>query len=176
MDKIVYHRIGGGARSKDPNKYLKDAEVLEAALKEEPNNSRYMFYLAQSYLDGQNFPKAIENYEKRIAMGGWKEEVFWSKYKIALMKECLKKEEHEFISAYEDAFNYLPQRVEPLYGLASYYRRNNRFSEGYQAALKGLHIRRLPWGFLLWNGYTIMDSCLNFRSVLTMTANIASRY
>ncbi len=32
-------------------KYLKDALVLEEAVKEEPNNSRYVFYLAQSYRD-----------------------------------------------------------------------------------------------------------------------------
>lgn len=149
LDKIVYHRIGGGARSKDPQKYLKDAEVLEAALKENPNNSRYMFYLAQSYLDGQNYPKAIENYEKRIAMGGWQDEVFWSKYKIAVMKECLNKDAQEFINAYEEAFNYLPTRAEPLYGLACYYRRQNDFSAGYHAALRGIHLKPPPMGLFV---------------------------
>lgn len=149
LDQIVYHRIGGGARSKDPEKYLKDAQVLEAALKEEPNNSRYVFYLAQSYMDGQNYPKAIENYQKRIAMGGWRDEIFWSKYKIALMKELLNHDEQEFIAAYEDAFNYAPHRVEPLYGLASYYRRHNRFGEGYRAALKGLHLQTPPTGLFI---------------------------
>jgi glycosyltransferase involved in cell wall biosynthesis len=141
IEGIIYRPIGGGARSNDPNKYLKDAQILEEALKEEPNNRRYVFYLAQSYFDGQNFSKAIENYEKRIGMGGWRDEIFWSKYKIAVTKEAMHVDEKEFIQAYEDAFNYYPTRVEPLYGLANYYRRNQKYHEGYYTALKGLQLK-----------------------------------
>ncbi len=38
-----------GARSLDPQKYARDAAVFEAALKREPDNTRYWFYLAQCY-------------------------------------------------------------------------------------------------------------------------------
>jgi len=31
-------------------KFMKDAQNLERALEKEPNNSRYVFYLAQCYL------------------------------------------------------------------------------------------------------------------------------
>ena len=44
----VHHE---GARSRDPNTYLKDAAILEAALAKAPDNTRYAYYLAQSLRD-----------------------------------------------------------------------------------------------------------------------------
>jgi tetratricopeptide (TPR) repeat protein len=55
-----------GARVKDPERYKKDAEILEMALQEEPDSTRYRFYLAQSYRDSSQLEKALENYEKSI--------------------------------------------------------------------------------------------------------------
>jgi glycosyltransferase involved in cell wall biosynthesis len=43
-----------GSRSQDEKKYLRDAIVFEKALLEEPNNDRYLYYLAQSYRDAGN--------------------------------------------------------------------------------------------------------------------------
>ena len=68
-----------GFRSQDPNKYLKDAEVLKKALEKDPGNSRYLFYLAQSYHNAKEYELAIETYDKRAALKGiWEQEVFWS--------------------------------------------------------------------------------------------------
>ncbi len=47
---------------KKPDDYLEDAAILEDALKKEPNNSRYTFYLAQSYANAKNNPLALQNY------------------------------------------------------------------------------------------------------------------
>ena len=57
-----------GARSKDPDKYHKDAAVLENALQTEKDKflrSRYTFYLARSYRDAGEKEKALDNYLKR---------------------------------------------------------------------------------------------------------------
>jgi glycosyltransferase involved in cell wall biosynthesis len=44
-----------GSRSKDPEKYLKDAYLLEKELLRKPDDHRTLFYLAQSYRDaGRN--------------------------------------------------------------------------------------------------------------------------
>ena len=69
-----FHIISGreGARSQDPNKYRKDAQVLEQALRSEEDaflRSRYIFYLAQSYRDAGEREKALENYLKRAELG-----------------------------------------------------------------------------------------------------------
>ncbi len=127
-----------GNRSKDPLKYQKDAAVLELAIEKEPNNSRYVFYLAQSYRDAEELEKALKNYEKRIKMGGWDEEIFWSLLQVAILKESLKKDYQEIIDSYMKAFEYRPSRVEPLYRLALYQRGLGNYSEAYQVASKGL--------------------------------------
>lgn len=129
-----------GDRSKDKDKYKKDAMVLEKALLEEPNNSRYMFYLAQSYKDSNNYEKAIEKYIERTKMGGWFEEIFYSYYEIAVLLQKIGKTE-EAIKAYVTAYNYLPNRLEPVYELAKHYRLNEDHDNAYKYASIGIKIK-----------------------------------
>ncbi len=129
-----------GSRSNDPQKYLKDAKVLEEALKEDPNNSRYVFYLAQSYRDAQDFPSALKNYEKRISMGGWDQEVFYAKLEFAKLQQILNKEPETILKGYYDAYHYRPSRAEPLYYLAKYYRNKNDFAAAYLIASIGSNL------------------------------------
>jgi hypothetical protein len=68
-----------GARSKEEgNKYKKDADALLVALQDEPDNERYMFYIAQSYRDCGMIPEAIHWYTKRYDIGRWVEERYIS--------------------------------------------------------------------------------------------------
>jgi glycosyltransferase involved in cell wall biosynthesis len=129
-----------GARSQDPQKYQKDAQVLEAALKKEPNNSRYAFYLAQSYKDAQDFTSALKNYKKRVAMGGWDQEVFWSLLQIGQLQEARDMPAATIIDSYKHAQSYRPSRLEPTYRLASYYRRQGNYLDGYLVAERGLNM------------------------------------
>lgn len=129
-----------GSRSSDPEKYRKDAKILEEALKENPNNTRDVFYLAQSYRDAQDFEMALKNYERRIAMGGWDQEVFWSMLQAAIMQEDLAMPPQTVIDSYYRAFNYRHTRMEPLYRIANHYRRAGKYAEGYIVALAGSNI------------------------------------
>jgi cytochrome c-type biogenesis protein CcmH/NrfG len=61
-------------------KYQKDAELLEQALRQEPGNTRYAFYLAQSHYDAGDLERALEAYTRRAEMGGWEQEVFYSRW------------------------------------------------------------------------------------------------
>ena len=56
-----YYFISGreGARNKDPDKYKKDALVLEEGLLEEPDNTRHVFYCANSYMNAGDYDNAI---------------------------------------------------------------------------------------------------------------------
>lgn len=123
-----------GARSQDPDKYKKDAQILEAGLKEEPNNSRYVFYLAQSYKDAGDYEKSLKNYEKRIEMGGWNEEVFYSMLQKGILEKALKTSEETFLGTFAKTYHYRPTRVEPLYYLANYYREKENYATGYLVA------------------------------------------
>lgn len=107
-------------------KYSKDAQLLEEALKTEPNNSRYQFYLGQSYFDSQQWEKSIEAYLKRAQMGGWGEEVFYSLFRVAVAKAMLNKPWEEIQQAFLDCYNSRPIRAEPLYHIARIYRNNNK--------------------------------------------------
>lgn len=130
-----------GDRSKDPEKFLKDALTLEKALIDEPNNSRYVFYLAQSYKDAEKYELALKNYQKRVTMGGWDQEVFWSLLQIGLMQEALKNDEETIVNSFTKAFHFRPARAEPLYRLANFYRNRENYLAGYSTALQGLTLR-----------------------------------
>ena len=128
-DKIttIHMRIvGGGARSKNPKKFQDDAKVLERLCDREPLNTRYRFYLAQSYRDCQYWAHAKYNYEKRATMGGWPEEVFYSLFEAARMTEKMNKPFDEVYAAYMVAWNYRPIRAEPLWELARYCAANGK--------------------------------------------------
>jgi glycosyltransferase involved in cell wall biosynthesis len=78
-----------GARSMIPgNKYQRDAETILEALKEEPENMRYMFYLAQSYRDAGMIPESITWYKKRFEAGGWIEEQFICALNLTRLLGC----------------------------------------------------------------------------------------
>ena len=78
-----------GARSQQSQeqKFSHDAEVLGQALLKEPGHTRYSFYYAQSLRDAGKTHEAIEAYEKRVALGGWAEEVYFAKLQVAVLKE-----------------------------------------------------------------------------------------
>jgi glycosyltransferase involved in cell wall biosynthesis len=99
-------------------KYTRDAEVLEQALVEEPTNTRYQFYLGQSYFDSQQWEKAEQAYIKRAHMGGWPEEVYYSLYRVAICRAMMDKPWPEIQASFLDAYNSRPVRAEPLYHIA----------------------------------------------------------
>lgn len=120
-----------GARSKDPNTYLRDVKILEEACASDPMNTRYTFYLAQSYRDAGMYEKAIETYGKRVMLGGWHEEIFWSLYQIGCIQELLEQPPSTFLQSYEKAHQILPSRLEPVYRLTNYHRRAAQYDKAY---------------------------------------------
>ena len=72
-------RNDGGCKS---DKFERDVRLLEQGLVDEPENGRYMFYLAQTYNGVGKLKECIAMYKKRIAIGGWEEELWYSHYMI----------------------------------------------------------------------------------------------
>lgn len=116
-----------GERSKNKNKYKNDAEILLQGIKDEPNNERYYFYLANSYYDDKDYKNAKFYYYRRIEMKGWEEEVYYSMYKLALCKQKLQitVSFEEVLYDFLKAFNYRKTRLEALYEIVRYYRIND---------------------------------------------------
>jgi len=108
-------------------KYAKDAVILEEALKKEPDNTRYMFYLAQSYRDSNQPEKSLDAYQMRVNAGGWPEEVYYSMYMIGRLKEALRHPVNEIIEAYSRAWEFRPERLESAFHVMRKLREEKRW-------------------------------------------------
>lgn len=128
-------RNDGGCKH---DKFERDEKLLEQGLLDEPENVRYMFYLAQTYKCLGKMKDAIKMYKKRIAAGGWAEEVWYSMYMIG---ECWKNLGN--ISKFEDwmqrAYGYRNCRVESIYKLAEFFRIHGHHYKAYHYAKLGLN-------------------------------------
>jgi glycosyltransferase involved in cell wall biosynthesis len=120
-----------GARARDPSTYLKDIAILESAVRDEPDNARNVFYLAQSYRDAGKLSDARGAYERRAAMGGWDEEVWYSRFQIAVLTERLGEAVERVSAAYLRAFQSRPSRAEPLVELARFHRLRAEYAQAY---------------------------------------------
>jgi tetratricopeptide (TPR) repeat protein len=129
-----------GARSQDPEKYQKDIKILENGLRDEPNNTRYVFYLAQSYKDAGDYENALKYFRKRIEMGGWDEELFWSMLQTGILEQTLHASSEDFLNIFTKVYHYRPTRLEPLYYMANYYRTKEKYALGYLIASVGAKI------------------------------------
>ncbi len=129
-----------GARSADPQKFTKDAAVLEAALLVEPDNLRYRFYLAQSYKDGGQLEAALTNYQLRAAVGGWDEEAWYSLYECARLSLRLGLAHEKIVSEFLSAYQVRPSRAESLTGLATYFRSRQEWHNAYMVASQAAQI------------------------------------
>ena len=140
---LSVHSLHDSARNKNPKKYLDDAKVITAALKDESDPfliSRYTFYLAQSYRDGGERQLALDGYLKRAEQGFWDQEVYISLYSAAALKEEMGSPFEEVLGTYLKAYEVCPGRVEALYGAACYCRGQQKFHTGYMLAQRGLTI------------------------------------
>lgn len=108
-------------------KYANDAKILEEALIKEPDNSRYMFYLAQSYRDSNQLEKSIEAYKKRVQMGEWEEEVYYSLYMIAKISEKMGVDDETVTNLYSKAWEYRPTRLESVFHVMRKLRDQKRY-------------------------------------------------
>ncbi|WP_406496934.1 glycosyltransferase [Streptomyces sp. NBC_00846] len=119
--------VGGGARLRGEGqrkKYLRDAETLQQGLIKEPDNSRYVFYLAQSWRDAGEPEKSLAAYDRRAGMGGFAEEVFCSHLYAARLAAELERPPTEVVDRFLRAHESRPSRAEALGELARYCRMN----------------------------------------------------
>lgn len=115
----------GGARNQDPDKYLKDALLLEAAHAEalqtkDPLYKRYAFYCANSYRDYGKVEDAIRWYKVTLSQDNWKQEKYMACLNLYRCYEKLEQKEHGFYYLVK-AFAYDAERVECLYPLVVHY-------------------------------------------------------
>ena len=115
----------GGCKS---DKYPRDIRLLKEDLLDMPNDARTHFYLGQTYLCMRDWPNAIETLKKRIALGGWDEEVYIARLYLG---ECYENsgEMERAITTYLAAWQSRQHRTEAVMRVISTYRRqpNSQF-------------------------------------------------
>lgn len=123
--KTLFIKDFGDGGSKH-DKFERDIRLLLDGIKDEPQNAvRYYFYLANSYHDIGQFEKAISAYKKRIELGGWREEVWYSYYRIGLCYKNIDKMA-DAINMWLEGYEFYPDRLEGLYEIIKYYRINSK--------------------------------------------------
>lgn len=115
---VIDDREDGGCKA---DKFERDIKLLTQGLIDEPNNERYLFYLAQSHKCLNHYDEAIKIYKERIVKGGWPEEIWFSK---CMLGECYEAngDWDQALHWFQEAYEYNPVRAEPLHNIAKHYR------------------------------------------------------
>ena len=111
----------GGAKS---DKFKRDIALLEKGIEDEPGNTRYYFYLGNSYRDfdsADTRSKAIETYKNLLTMNGWTQEKYCAC--ISLGNIYFKNEDKSNAAKFWlKSSEYDHERIEGVVKAAEYYR------------------------------------------------------
>jgi tetratricopeptide (TPR) repeat protein len=133
--RYIDHAVG----SSRSVKFERDIRLLTEALEAEPDDTRSVFYLANSYFDMGSYATAIDWYTRRVAMGGYEGEVFISKYRIGTCHLRLG-DEAQFYRQMLLTFDEHPHRAETVHALALHAQQQSRHSLAHHLAMMGVEI------------------------------------
>ena len=132
---VIEHHADSGTRAE---KFERDARLLEAELEREPANGRAVFYLAQTRRDLGEGDVAAGLYARRVALGGWDEEVFYAALQHGILVGHAEPERG--VELLDAAFELRPTRAEPLHEASRLLRYLGRHREALERASRGLEV------------------------------------
>lgn len=121
-----------GDRNKDSMKYLKDVLVLETELEKDPDNSRNLFYLAQSFRDFDYKIMAEKLYLERFEIPKTDEERYICLLEAAKCRIGRGKNDYKVLDILMRAFQFHPHRLEAAYYIVRYFKSKELYNMGYQ--------------------------------------------
>jgi len=128
-----YYIISGknGSRSNDPQKYKKDAIILDKAYHIALKNKdiiyeRYSYYCANSYKDAKDEDNAIKWYKNTLLLNNWNQEKYMSCLNLYFLYE--KKSIEKAIFYLLKSYEYDTTRIEGIYYLIKHYCIQNKFN------------------------------------------------
>jgi tetratricopeptide (TPR) repeat protein len=135
LDALVIEDFADGGSRHD--KFERDARLLGAELERDPGNTRTVFYLAQTMRDMGETDEAIALYERRAAMGGWQEEVYYALLQAGVLN-AQSGRWPDAMDALTRAWEVRPQRLEACYELGSRLRLMGRHRAAHAIVSAGL--------------------------------------
>jgi len=116
---------------------------------EKPHDTRTSFYLARTWNVLGNHTMAVEEFRRRVALGGWQEEVYESLYAIAWQLKAMERPWHEVQQAFLDAHQHSPGRAEPLHAIAEHHYQYRSYALTYLFAKRASELA-YPHEAVLW--------------------------
>jgi len=116
---IRFRATDGERRTRRNQRIL---ELLELDKRDNPGDPRAAFYLARGYSESGQHERAAAEFERRVRLGGWSEEVFESMLGVAESLRSLGRPEGDVRAAFLRAAAHSPARAEPLHRLAQLHR------------------------------------------------------
>jgi tetratricopeptide (TPR) repeat protein len=117
-DASIRHEGTAQGVERTRKRWERDVVLLAGALDKSPGDTRTAFYLACTLCWLRRDEEAIAAFRRRIAMGGWYEEIFQSKLEIARAAERLDRPWPEVLGYFLEAYAQSPHRAEPLHDIA----------------------------------------------------------
>jgi tetratricopeptide (TPR) repeat protein len=124
----VEHHADGGSRG---DKFDRDLALLQADLRDYPDDPRTVFYLGRTYQDKGEYARAATWFGKRTRLGGWEEERWYAMWRMGCNLLAARKAD-EGCGALMRAWGMRPWRAEPLWSLAEHYRISQQWRLGFE--------------------------------------------
>jgi hypothetical protein len=151
IDGDYYVQTGHfGSRSKDPEKYLKDAKICEDAFIIESSTSklkaRYAHYCATSHFSHGNIDQSIDWFKTRIELSNISDDLneeYLSHYYLGIAYKESNQLENAF-NTWLSAWDKFPQKIEFIYEASQLQAEKKNYRLAYKIALWGIEKIRLP--------------------------------
>lgn len=124
--------VVGAPVYKDAKKYEAYIAVLLQELIKDPHNVKKLLYLAESYRALGQQEKALKAYEEVACRAIDPQEIFWSLFQVANLRQELGAPIDHVIESYYKAYRFRPHRIEAVYCLAHLYNRENQYELAYE--------------------------------------------
>jgi len=139
-DVHLEHEKEPESADRSARRWKRDVELLSAEVQADPKDDRSWFYLGQSHFALGNYGEAVRAYVRRIELGGWNEEVFYSKWCLARIAEARGDPWPDVQQLHLEAYAQAPHRAEPLASIATAYVRQDKLALGYVFAARAYEI------------------------------------
>lgn len=120
-DVLIHHHPPPDAILRSRKRWERDVGLLEKSLQDDPTDARAAFYLANTFFWLKRYEEAEKAFQRRISMGGWREEVFESYLNLAKIAAAQHRSWLEVQSKFLDAHLFAPHRAEPLHAIANHH-------------------------------------------------------
>lgn len=117
---VIDHRDGPDEGAHTRKRWERDVDLLENDFKT-TGSHRSAFYHAMTLYWLGRYGEAIISFTRRIALGGWSEEVFCSLLNKARATQGVDAPPQEWIPLFTDAHSFDPRRAEPLWDIAEWF-------------------------------------------------------